>query len=67
MPVVFAVLTSAAAFLPMLFVPGMMGKIFRVVPLVIIPCLLVSLAESFGILPAHLAHRRRRSPGPAGP
>jgi len=66
-PVVFAVLTSAAAFLPMLFVPGMMGKIFRVVPLVIIPCLLISLVESFGILPAHLAHRRLRPPGPAGP
>ena len=66
-PVVFAVLTSAAAFLPMLFVPGMMGKIFRVVPLVIIPCLLISLVESFGILPAHLAHRWRRPPGPAGP
>ena len=63
-PVVCAVLTTAVAFLPLLFVPGGFGKIFRVVPLVVIPCLLASLLESLGILPAHLAHvRRRRRPG----
>jgi multidrug efflux pump subunit AcrB len=28
-PVIFAVLTTVAAFLPLMFVPGMMGKIFR--------------------------------------
>ena len=64
-PVVCAVLTTAVAFLPLLFVPGGFGKIFRVVPLVVIPCLLASLLESLGILPAHLAHvRRRRRTGP---
>ena len=64
-PVVCAVLTTAVAFLPLLFVPGGFGKVFRVVPLVVIPCLLASLLESLGILPAHLAHiRRRRQPGP---
>ena len=63
-PVICAVLTTAVAFLPLLFVPGGFGKIFRVVPLVVIPCLLASLLESLGILPAHLAHvRRRRRPG----
>ena len=46
----FAVLTTVAAFMPMLFVPGMMGKIMRVIPLVVIPCLLFSLIESLGIL-----------------
>ena len=64
-PVIFAVLTTVAAFMPLMFVPGMMGKILRVVPLVVIPCLLFSLAESLGILPAHLAHVPRR--GRAGP
>ena len=64
-PVIFAVLTTVAAFTPLMFVPGMMGKIFRVIPLVVIPCLLFSLVESLGILPAHLSHmtkRRRRGP-----
>ncbi len=64
-PVTFAVLTTVAAFMPLMFVPGMMGKIFRVIPLVVIPCLLFSLVESLGILPAHLSHiPRRGKPGP---
>ena len=64
-PVVFAVLTTVAAFTPLLFVPGLMGKIFRVIPLVVVPCLLFSLVESLWILPAHLAHiPRRRRDGP---
>ena len=33
-PVIFAVLTTVAAFMPLLFVPGMMGKVFSVIPLV---------------------------------
>ena len=57
-PVVFAVLTTAAAFSPLLFVPGMLGKMMRYVPLVVIPCVLFSLVESLNILPAHLAHPR---------
>ena len=64
-PVTFAVLTTVAAFGPLLFVPGMIGKIFRVIPLVVIPCLLFSLVESLNILPAHLSHipkRVRRGP-----
>ena len=55
-PVVFAVLTTVAAFLPLIFVPGMMGKFMRIIPLIVIPCLLFSLLESLLILPAHLAH-----------
>ena len=55
-PVVFAVLTTVAVFLPLIFVPGVMGKIMRVIPLIVIPCLLFSLLESLLILPAHLAH-----------
>ena len=61
-PVIFAVLTTVAAFTPLLFVPGMMGKIFRVIPLVVIPCLLFSLIESLGILPAHLSHLKKQGP-----
>jgi multidrug efflux pump subunit AcrB len=65
-PIIFAVLTTMAAFLPMMFVPGPMGKIFQVIPIIVIPCLLFSLVESLAILPAHLAHlsRRKNKPGP---
>ena len=59
-PVIFAVLTTVAAFLPLLFVPGLAGDMFGIIPLVVVPCLLFSLLESLGILPAHLAHARRR-------
>ena len=63
-PVIFAVLTTAAAFLPLMFVPGIVGRSLRVIPLVVIPCLLFSLVESLGILPAHLSHPSRRgAPG----
>ncbi len=55
-PVIFAILTSCFAFAPMLFVPGVMGKFFRVVPIVVIAVLMISLVESLLILPAHLSH-----------
>jgi multidrug efflux pump subunit AcrB len=55
-PVTFAILTSIAAFAPLLAVPGSMGKVFRVIPLVVIPTLLFSLVECLFILPAHLSH-----------
>ncbi len=56
MPVIFSVLTTVVAFSPLLFVPGTMGKFFRVIPTVVIIVLLVSLVESLLILPAHLSH-----------
>ena len=56
-PVLFAVLTTVAAFAPLLFVPGLLGEMMRYVPLVVIPCVLFSLVESLNILPAHLATR----------
>ncbi len=55
-PVIFGVLTTVAAFSPMLFVPGVNGKIWRVIPCIVIPTLLFSLVESKLILPAHLSH-----------
>ncbi|RMF86210.1 MAG: efflux RND transporter permease subunit, partial [Nitrospirae bacterium] len=54
-PVVFSVLTTVAAFVPLLFVQGMLGKFIRVIPLVVLPILLVSLTEALFVLPAHLA------------
>ena len=64
-PVTFAVLTTVVAFMPLMFLGGMMGNMFIVMPLVVIPCLLFSLVESLTILPAHLSHIPMRDrPGP---
>jgi multidrug efflux pump subunit AcrB len=57
-PVIFSVLTNIVAFLPMMFVPGFMGKLFRVIPVVVISVFAISLVEALVILPAHLAHAR---------
>ncbi|MEX1366803.1 MAG: efflux RND transporter permease subunit [Nannocystaceae bacterium] len=59
-PITFAILTTVAAFAPMLFVPGTMGKIFYMIPLVVIAVLVLSLLESFLVLPAHLGHSKAR-------
>lgn len=56
MPITFSILTTMVAFAPMLFVPGIMGKLFYLIPLIVILVLGISLLESFFILPAHLAH-----------
>lgn len=63
-PVVFSVLTTVAAFTPIFFVPGFSGKLFSVIPLIVISVLLISLFESLFILPAHLGHMKR--PGAKG-
>ncbi|MCP5522350.1 MAG: efflux RND transporter permease subunit [Verrucomicrobiales bacterium] len=55
-PVVFGVLTTVAAFTPLMMIEGFMGKIFGQIPLIVIPVLLFSLLESKFILPAHLKH-----------
>ncbi len=57
LPVVFAVLTTIAAFYPLLNVPGTTGQIWKVIPLIVIPTLLFSMLESKLILPSHLAHQ----------
>lgn len=53
-PVVSAVLTTIAAFLPLMLLPGILGKFMFVVPFVVTTALLVSMVEAFWILPAHV-------------
>ncbi len=60
MPVVFAVLTTVAAFWPLLSGTGNMGKVMRNIPIVVILVLLGSLVESLTILPSHLNRSRGR-------
>jgi multidrug efflux pump subunit AcrB len=57
-PVTMAVLTTVFAFLPLLYTSGILGKIMRVIPLVVVSILMVSLAEALFILPSHLSRSR---------
>lgn len=59
-PVTFSILTNVVAFLPLYFVPGFMGKIWRAIPLVVITVFAISWVESLLILPAHLGHTKSR-------
>ena len=59
-PVIFSVLTNIVAFLPLLFIPGFIGKIWKIIPLVITAVFTISLVESLLILPCHLGHQRDR-------
>jgi multidrug efflux pump subunit AcrB len=61
MPVTFGVLTTVAAFSPLLMIDGIRGKIFAHIPLVVIPVLLFSLIESKFVLPSHLQYMKLRS------
>jgi len=54
-PVVVGVLTSVAAFAPLLLTSGTFSDITRSIPIVVISVLLVSVIEAFWILPSHLS------------
>lgn len=56
-PVVFSILTSVAAFMPLVFVGGMMGKFMKIIPIIVISVLVASLIEALYILPAHLSSK----------
>ena len=55
-PVIVGVLTSVAAFAPLLVTGGTFGDVTRAIPLVVISVLLMSMVEAFCILPSHLSH-----------
>jgi len=59
-PATFGVLTTIAAFVPILLVSGVQGQFFAAIGWVVVLCLIMSLVESKLILPAHLAHMRVR-------
>ena len=56
LPLTFAVLTSMAAFMPLLFIPGGIGEMWRPVPVIVIGMLAISLVESLFVLPHHLSN-----------
>jgi len=53
-PVTAAVLTTMAAFAPLILLPGILGDFMRVVPMVVVIALAISLVEAFWMLPAHV-------------
>jgi len=53
-PITTAVLTTIAAFLPLMLLPGILGKFMFVIPLVVCVALAISLVEAFWMLPAHI-------------
>jgi multidrug efflux pump subunit AcrB len=57
-PVTTAVLTTVAAFLPLMLMSGIMGQFLKVVPMVVTIALLISLLEAYWMLPAHVIASR---------
>ncbi|MEZ5659139.1 MAG: efflux RND transporter permease subunit [Burkholderiaceae bacterium] len=62
-PVSLAVATTVVAFVPLLFVPGNIGKFLYQIPAIVIIVLVVSVIEALFIMPHHLAYARS---GPRG-
>ena len=54
-PVLASVATTMAAFLPLMLLPGIMGKFMFVIPFVVSVALAISLIEAFWMMPVHMA------------
>ncbi len=54
-PVLTSTLTTIAAFMPLVLLPGTIGEFLKVVPITVSLTLLASLVECFFILPSHIA------------
>ncbi len=53
-PVLASVATTLAAFLPLMLLPGIVGKFMFVIPFVVTLALVISLAEAFWMMPVHV-------------
>ena len=54
-PIIAATGTTVAAFLPLMIIPGTIGKFLRVIPLTVTIALIVSTVEAIFFLPSHYA------------
>ncbi|RKY35640.1 MAG: hypothetical protein DRP78_05290 [Candidatus Omnitrophota bacterium] len=59
-PVTTAALTTIFAYLPIFYLSGKIGKFVKAIPLIVIIILVISLFESFFVLPNHLAHGKNK-------
>ena len=57
-PVTASVATTMAAFLPLMLLPGIVGKFMFIIPFVVTLALAISLVEAFWILPSHMQSAR---------
>ncbi|TSE36147.1 efflux RND transporter permease subunit [Tepidimonas charontis] len=64
-PVVASVATTLAAFLPLMLLPGIVGKFMFVIPFVVTLALLISLTEAFWMMPVHVSMLRLRLDRPS--
>jgi len=61
-PVLASVATTLAAFLPLMLLPGIVGKFMFVIPFVVTLALLISLLEAFWMMPVHVSMLRLDQP-----
>lgn len=66
-PVIFSVLTTVAAFGPLLTVTGPMGQVIRAIPIIVISGLVFSLVLALLVLPNHLSRLEPARPGARAP
>lgn len=59
-PLTFSIITNIIAFIPIWFLPNMLGQMFAVVPIVVGLVFAISWAEALFILPSHLAHSKTK-------
>lgn len=60
-PILSSIGTNIAAFLPLILLPGIMGKFMRIIPIVFSLALIASLFEAFFLLPSHYADWTKKS------
>ncbi len=53
-PVTASILTTMAAFLPLMLLPGILGQFMFMIPFVVTVSLAISLIEAYWMLPAHI-------------
>lgn len=57
-PVTAAIITTMAAFLPLMLLPGILGDFMFVIPFVVTIALAISLLEAYWMLPVHVSASR---------
>ncbi|MBB3207774.1 multidrug efflux pump subunit AcrB [Rhodopirellula rubra] len=59
--VISSFLTTCCVLCPLFVLEGHIGKVLRLIPMVLLTTLIVSLVEAFLILPAHLGHSMKHA------